>query len=170
MALFWLSSTPSAINSTLSISGYVFEMQSECVESFIKSNLMAFIRNFLQLNTRNYNPVYSCFSYLQCFLYLDRCLKCFNVVNYSFLQNQQKKQLTSLFIEIFMPYLAGLEGMCCLKLHLLLKATNCSSTERSVGGRERGSILVNGLQTWSKNPWKQQVCPWPACVLRLLVC
>lgn len=51
---------------------------------------MAFIRNFLQLNTRNYNPVYSCFSYLQCFLYLDRCLKCFNVVNYSFLQNQQK--------------------------------------------------------------------------------
>lgn len=149
-------------------------MSLKCKASVLKASLkvilIAFIRNFLQLNTRNYNPVYSCFSYLQCFLYLDRCLKCFNVVNYSFLQNQQKKKLTSLFIEIFMPYLAGLEGMCCLKLHLLLKATNCSSTERSVGGRERGSILVNGLQTWSKNPWKQQVCPWPACVLRLLVC
>lgn len=69
-------------------------MSLKCKASVLKASLkvilMAFIRNFLQLNTRNYNPVYSCFSYLQCFLYLDRCLKCFNVVNYSFLQNQQK--------------------------------------------------------------------------------
>lgn len=75
-------------------------MSLKCKASVLKASLkvilMAFIRNFLQLNTRNYNPVYSCFSYLQCFLYLDRCLKCFNVVNYSFLQNQQKKKKTDI--------------------------------------------------------------------------
>lgn len=61
-------------------------MSLKCKASVLKASLkvilMAFIRNFLQLNSRNYNPVYSCFSYLQCLIYLDRCLKCFNVVNY----------------------------------------------------------------------------------------
>lgn len=143
----------------------------KCKASVLKASLkfilMAFIRNFLQLNTRNYNPVYLCFSYLQCFLYLDRCLKCFNVVNYSFLQNQQK--ITDI---TFHRNLYAILGW--FRRDVLPEAAPASESyqlfiHREISRREREGEYF-GLQTWSKNPWKQQVCPWPACVLRLLVC
>lgn len=44
------------------------------------------------------------------------------------LQGQQYDVFASTTIYTFRPYLTGFCGICSLKLHLPLKATNCSST------------------------------------------